>query len=825
MTRSASAPTRSSAPWGCQLPEYVIGLRIQATSDTAALEQARKQLALAGAEQAKIIKQSQAGGGALAGFANSLKSLFLGMVAPMALAYSAIRLISQGIKDAIAKRDALRGLAATVNTLGQNGRAAAEAASALGDSLERLGIDDTEVIAATRDLTRVTGDYRQALSAASLAADLAKKSGISYGEALNMLSMVLAGRVPRSLKAFGISATDAAGALAQIERFARGAAAQMDGDVEKINQARATWNQFWEDIGDGAVTAGARLIDFARTGGEALARLAASASAALSGNLVGALKALQAQKPGADLKSAADFPLLEGGHARLAVREDPEALAKAAADAAKLRAAGEIASIESVIVAHERELASSEATAARKQAAFERLKVDYKSLTSAQIAALRVAEAEDLRTTEGTEADKQNIREAYRLKREALIRAGATAEIEAAEQVTEAIKAEKIRQLAAESAIDDQRAQAAIDNAKAQIALLETEAANVFTSPERLAAITAEITALKAHTLALELDNIERRKRNALDLADVEGKTATEKSAIAGGFDAEAAAVRAAAEQVVAADANAFDERLKHLLSYGQAADAERKRQLAEDLAAINARLAAVKKGSAEEAALIRARNALQATANAEQLQAALGKAAAVIGVLQGAFPESKALASASAFINMLAGATAALAPPPLGLGPVAGIPLAAATIAAGFANIAKINATNPASGAGANFGKPATDTKGFDNPAHDRMARDAGLAWGRQSAGDMVAQWFSGAGQGFREALAGASQGGTERIVERTVTNTTERGGTVIQNNSYLWGSDARAEAAKASRIIERGQRRTRRSRLGGGGTVLGGE
>lgn len=70
-----------------------------------------------------------------------------------------------------------------------------------------------------------------------------------------------------------------------------------------------------------------------------------------------------------------------------------------------------------------------------------------------------------------------------------------------------------------------------------------------------------------------------------------------------------------------------------------------------------------------------------------------LGKAAINLGVqLAGENKEAqKPFKIAEALINTYTGAAAAIAPPPLGLGPVAGIPLAAITIASGLANVAKI--------------------------------------------------------------------------------------------------------------------------------------
>lgn len=73
---------------------------------------------------------------------------------------------------------------------------------------------------------------------------------------------------------------------------------------------------------------------------------------------------------------------------------------------------------------------------------------------------------------------------------------------------------------------------------------------------------------------------------------------------------------------------------------------------------------------------------------NVQSLSNSLGQIAALLK--QGSF-EYKALAISKAFIDTYAGATAALAPPPTGAGPLYGPILAGATIVTGLANIAKI--------------------------------------------------------------------------------------------------------------------------------------
>lgn len=123
------------------------------------------------------------------------------------------------------------------------------------------------------------------------------------------------------------------------------------------------------------------------------------------------------------------------------------------------------------------------------------------------------------------------------------------------------------------------------------------------------------------------------------------------------------------------------------------------------------------------------------------------------IGALQTLFGENKALSVASAIISTWEGANKALA-----MGPV-GIPLAAAIVAAGLANVAKIISTDP--------GGDMTKGQGFDNPRNDRMAYLGGRRW----ADDFVRE----VGGGLRDGLASASP------VSNAVTNNTTFGGASI--------------------------------------------
>lgn len=100
-----------------------------------------------------------------------------------------------------------------------------------------------------------------------------------------------------------------------------------------------------------------------------------------------------------------------------------------------------------------------------------------------------------------------------------------------------------------------------------------------------------------------------------------------------------------------------------------------------------------------------RKQDAINKTAEIEERQALfrLSLQARVFGAASSLFDqqsqEYKLLASGQAIINTYAAATAALTAPPIGLGPVAGIPLAGVTIIEGLANVAKINGVKFADG------------------------------------------------------------------------------------------------------------------------------
>jgi len=161
-----------------------------------------------------------------------------------------------------------------------------------------------------------------------------------------------------------------------------------------------------------------------------------------------------------------------------------------------------------------------------------------------------------------------------------------------------------------------------------------------------------------------------------------------------------------------------------------------------------------------------------------------------------------KALSIATTFIDTYKAATAALAPPPTGLGPVFGPALAAVTIATGLANIAKISSTGFAEGGFTGHGEKyqpagvvhkgevvwsqadvamAGGASRVDSmrPTYPRRSRNRGYADG----GAVVADATSGANQAF--ALANSLKMMPQPVVSVKEITKVQKRVTVKQNIS----------------------------------------
>lgn len=147
------------------------------------------------------------------------------------------------------------------------------------------------------------------------------------------------------------------------------------------------------------------------------------------------------------------------------------------------------------------------------------------------------------------------------------------------------------------------------------------------------------------------------------------------------------------------------------------------------------------------------------------------------IGLAKGIFGDSKEIAIAEAIINTYVGASKALSQ-----GGVYGVALAAIVIAAGLAQVATIASTNPGgSGGGTSANGPGFSQPGggFDNPANDRAAFDAGYLGGRGWAADQIHLQQSGLARGYSDGMRLGSS--TTNNNQKSVTNNI--GGIYIQN------------------------------------------
>ena len=127
-----------------------------------------------------------------------------------------------------------------------------------------------------------------------------------------------------------------------------------------------------------------------------------------------------------------------------------------------------------------------------------------------------------------------------------------------------------------------------------------------------------------------------------------------------------------------------------------------------------------------------------------QEVEMQVSVANAAVGLATDLFGASKETAIAQAIINTYEGATKALAQ-----GGIYGAVLAAIVVAAGLAQIAKIESSEPAS---ANI---STKGAGFDDPANDRAAYMTGRKW----AADMVSNISSGWSDGLAAARTASSQ------------------------------------------------------------------
>lgn len=184
--------------------------------------------------------------------AATIKGELMGAVSALAANVAFIQWLAAGTKAAIEEERALRQLAGMARQFGQDGTAAAAAAKALGDSLQKVGYDDDQVLQDVRELLPLTRDYAQAISAVSLAYDINAKTGMPVAQALGIIQQLIAGNergLKTAMRELGVEATTTGGALAKMETDFRGAASTLSDTQAEISAAKAELADLSKELG------------------------------------------------------------------------------------------------------------------------------------------------------------------------------------------------------------------------------------------------------------------------------------------------------------------------------------------------------------------------------------------------------------------------------------------------------------------------------------------------------------------------------------------------------------------------------------------------
>jgi hypothetical protein len=248
---------------------YEIGLKVAVTSEEAklsdvvsAIEKVNQTIADSAKGHAEAAAAAKEHGGAV----DTLAGKLVGLVATYAGLRTAWSLFKEGTEEFMRQERALGAISNTAKQFGQDGEAAAEATHALARELANVGVNENDVIGGTQRLMVVTKDYKQALSGASLAADLAVKTGKDYGTTLQIIQMLMTDS-PRGLmmaqRQFGIEATNSADALAKLSAMGRGAAEQMRDTTAAAAGFSEIIHERWKDIGGMVASVWAPLARFA----------------------------------------------------------------------------------------------------------------------------------------------------------------------------------------------------------------------------------------------------------------------------------------------------------------------------------------------------------------------------------------------------------------------------------------------------------------------------------------------------------------------------------------------------------------------------------
>lgn len=230
---------------------FELNIKVKATSDDAALELVKKQLGEVDSQIRQAGESAKKAEGGFLGLKDGVKELAQTLAGLFALD-KIINFLREGARASAAKERAVIQLSNTVRQFGGDAEAAAARTEALASALQKKGFNDDQVIEAVRNVTTQTHDYEQALWAASLAADMSAKTGKSYGESLDLLQGLMAGKqrsVVQAHEDFGTTAATVQGNIDQLDKLFAGYASTLDDTQSKLDAAKQELDDFGKLLG------------------------------------------------------------------------------------------------------------------------------------------------------------------------------------------------------------------------------------------------------------------------------------------------------------------------------------------------------------------------------------------------------------------------------------------------------------------------------------------------------------------------------------------------------------------------------------------------
>lgn len=275
--------------------------------------------------QARIEGTGEASGGtssAFDGLSSAVEGLAMKLVGLFALEKIGELLVDCAV-GAMQEERSLNQLSTMVGIMGGDMDAARESVNAFTDALVKQGIEDTASRAALQRLLPVAGDLANAQRGVALAFDISMATGKDLQSTLEGIRRLMTGnlmpvkQVRGAFYGMGIDATSAGAALADLQRKFQGSTERMDDNQKKVDQLKAKWGEFKDQIGDfalklsSALTPALDVLSYSMGGilitgtlvegmflklGASVTAMSEAASLAAAGSYSAALAVLQAGK-------------------------------------------------------------------------------------------------------------------------------------------------------------------------------------------------------------------------------------------------------------------------------------------------------------------------------------------------------------------------------------------------------------------------------------------------------------------------------------------------------------------------------------------------